>query len=66
MVHKTGRLFVISASSGTGKTTLAKRLLKEDKNLVQSVSYTTRKPRPNELQGRDYFFVTKEEFQAIR
>ena len=57
-----GKLFVISASSGTGKTTLAKELLKEDRNLVQSVSYTTRKPRPKERQGKDYFFVTREEF----
>ena len=62
MLNKRGRLFVISASSGTGKTTLAKELLKEDKNLVQSVSYTTRQPRPKEIQGKDYFFVTREEF----
>ncbi len=61
-----GRLFVISASSGTGKTTLAKRLFQEDKNLVQSVSYTTRPPRPNEVQGKDYFFVSNNEFQSIR
>lgn len=61
-----GRLFVISASSGTGKTTLAKKLLEEDKNLVQSVSYTTRKARPNEIQGKDYFFVGPREFHAIR
>ncbi len=57
-----GRLFVISASSGTGKTTLARELLREDKNLVQSVSYTTRHPRPDEKNGQDYFFVTKKEF----
>jgi guanylate kinase len=63
---KRGRLFVISASSGTGKTTLAKELLREDKNLVQSVSYTTRAARPKERQGRDYFFVTKREFKAIK
>ena len=65
-MSKKGRLFVISASSGTGKTTLAKKLMKEDKNLVQSVSYTTRPPRLNEVQGKDYFFVTKNEFKAIR
>ena len=65
-MNKKGKLFVISASSGTGKTTLAKKLLKEDKNLVQSVSYTTRSPRPNEVQGRDYFFVKRKEFKAIR
>lgn len=57
-----GRLFVISASSGTGKTTLARELLKEDRNLIQSVSYTTRQPRPGEKNGQDYFFVTKKEF----
>ena len=61
-----GTLFVISASSGTGKTTLAKELLKKDRNLVQSISYTTRKPRHNERQGKDYFFVTKKEFKAIK
>ena len=61
-----GRLFVISASSGTGKTTLARKLLEEDKNLVQSVSYTTRQPRHTEIQGKDYVFVTPSEFHAIR
>ncbi len=63
---RSGRLFVISASSGTGKTTLAKKLLQEDRNLIQSVSYTTRKPRPNEIQGKDYFFVSRREFDVIR
>ncbi len=57
-----GKLFVISASSGTGKTTLARELLKEDKNLVQSISYTTRPPRLTERNGEDYYFVTKKEF----
>ena len=66
MKFRHGRLFVISASSGTGKTTLAKELLREDKNLVQSVSYTTRAARPKEVQGKDYFFVTREEFTAIK
>ena len=59
---KTGRLFVISASSGTGKTTLAHELLKEDKNLVASISCTTRPPRSNEQDGKDYFFISKKEF----
>lgn len=57
-----GRLFVLSASSGTGKTTLAHELLKRDKNLVASVSYTTRRPRPNERHRTDYYFVTHGEF----
>ena len=66
MLNKRGRLFVISASSGTGKTTLAHELLSKDKNLVQSISCTTRKPRPTERQGRDYFFVTKKDFKRIQ
>ncbi len=53
---------MISASSGTGKTTLARELLREDKKLVQSVSYTTRQPRHDEKNGQDYFFVSKKEF----
>jgi guanylate kinase len=57
-----GRLFVLSASSGTGKTTLARELLKHDKNLVQSVSCTTRAPRGTERDGVDYYFLTKKEF----
>lgn len=61
-----GRLFVISASSGTGKTTLARELLKKDKNLVVSVSCTTRLPRSNEHNGEDYYFVSKDEFMDIR
>ena len=62
MTNKRGRLFVISASSGTGKTTLAHELLNQDKSLVQSVSYTTRPPRVGEHNRKDYFFATKKEF----
>lgn len=64
--RKAGKLFVISASSGTGKTTLARELLKEDKNLVQSISYTTRIPRSNERNGEDYYFVTRKEFEDMK
>lgn len=66
MSSRTGKLFVISASSGTGKTTLAQALLQSDKNLIQSISYTTRQPRPNEINGKDYFFVTKSQFYTMR
>ncbi|MCG3177303.1 MAG: Guanylate kinase [Candidatus Omnitrophica bacterium] len=66
MSNRTGKLFVISASSGTGKTTLAQALLQNDKNLIQSISYTTRQPRPNEINGKDYFFVTKQQFFGMR
>jgi len=57
-------VFVISAPSGSGKSTLVRRLLEEDPNLLFSVSYTTRAPRGHEEQGRDYCFVTREEFEA--
>ena len=52
------KLFVISAPSGAGKTTLVKSLIKRNKNIKYSISYTTRAPRKNEKNGIDYFFVT--------
>ena len=55
-------MFVLSSPSGTGKTTLAKKLSKNNTNFAISISYTTRKPRPNEINGKDYYFVSKEEF----
>ncbi len=60
-----GDIFVITAPSGTGKTTLVRLLLSSLPNLVFSISYTTRSPRPNEVHGKDYFFVTKEEFEKM-
>lgn len=57
-----GILFVVSAPSGAGKTTLCYRLSKDLPNLAFSVSHTTRKPRVGEEHGRDYYFVTDEEF----
>jgi guanylate kinase len=59
-------VFVITAPSGTGKTTLLKKLLAGDPRLKFSISYTTRPPRPGEVPGRDYFFVTSEEFRRLR
>ena len=62
-----GRLVVISGPSGSGKSTLVQRLLaRPDLRLTVSVSATTRAPRPGEVPGRDYFFLTPEEFEAIR
>jgi guanylate kinase len=52
-----GRLFVIAAPSGTGKTSLVKALMAAMPELQFSVSHTTRRARPNELDGRDYHFV---------
>ena len=60
-----GRLFVIAAASGTGKTSLVKALMKEMPSLAFSVSFTTRKRRPTEQDGRDYHFVTREEFDDM-
>lgn len=57
-------LFIISGPSGVGKGTLVKRLLKLDGRLIESVSCTTRKPRPGEVDGREYFFITREDFLA--
>jgi len=59
-------VFVITAPSGTGKTTLLQKLLAGDPRLKFSISYTTRPPRPEEVPGRDYFFVTPEEFRLLR
>jgi guanylate kinase len=60
-----GRLFVIAAPSGAGKTSLVRALMEREPSLRFSVSYTTRKQRPNEVHGRDYFFVDKAEFEAM-
>jgi len=61
--NKKGLLFVLSAPAGTGKTTLVKKLQKECSNLVQSVSSTTRPIRPGEVEGEDYFFLSREQFE---
>lgn len=58
-----GLLFVLSAPAGTGKTTLVQKLAKEFPNVVQSISYTTRKKRGLELCGDDYHFITVPEFE---
>jgi guanylate kinase len=60
-----GILFIISAPSGTGKTTLCKQLTSTVPGLWHSISYTTRKPRPGEEQGREYFFIEEPEFQEM-
>jgi guanylate kinase len=60
-----GELFVISAPSGAGKTTLCNELFKRIPDLAFSVSHTTRPPRPGEVDGRDYHFVSEEEFEGL-
>lgn len=58
-------VYIVSAPSGSGKTTLVERLLQEVPRLQFSISYTTRKPRGKERNGKEYFFITREEFQAM-
>jgi guanylate kinase len=65
-VKNRGSLFVIAAPSGAGKTSLVKAVLDRDPSLRVSVSHTTRKQRPTEVPGRDYNFVSVEEFQRLR
>lgn len=60
-----GRLYVVSAPSGAGKTSLVKALMECEPRIRFSVSYTTRKQRPNEVPGRDYHFVTTERFAEM-
>ena len=60
-----GHLWVVAAASGTGKTTLVKALVAQVDNLVISISHTTREPRPQEMDGRDYFFISAAEFQQL-
>ena len=63
---KEGVLIVISSPSGTGKTTICKKLLKYDKNVHLSVSVTTRKKRKDEVEGIDYYFKSKKDFLNLK
>lgn len=64
-IKKRGLLLVLSSPSGTGKTAIAHKILENDENFFLSVSATTRKPRPGEVDGKDYFFVGYEKFQEM-
>ncbi len=65
-IKRKGVLLVISSPSGTGKTTICKKLLEYDKNIYLSVSVTTRKKRKNEVEGIDYYFRTKKDFLNLK
>ena len=57
-------MFILSSPSGAGKTTLVKKISK-NKNFSVSISHTTRQPRPNEKNGKDYFFISKNSFKKL-
>ena len=61
----TGMLVIVSSPSGAGKTTLVKLLSKRNKNFEISISNTTRTPRKNEIDGKDYYFINKEKFKDL-
>ncbi|HLD09189.1 MAG TPA: guanylate kinase [Methylophilaceae bacterium] len=61
----TGNLFIVTAASGTGKTSLLRALLAVDTQIIRSVSYTTRQPRPSEADGVDYHFVDEAQFMRM-
>jgi len=65
-IHRRGLMLVLSSPSGAGKTTLSRRLLESDGEITMSVSATTRKPRPGEENGKDYHFLTTEDFGVMR
>jgi len=65
LIHHPGNVFVVSAPSGAGKSTLTQRLVRSVPDLSFSISFTTRKPRPGEVDGQDYFFIDDARFDAL-
>ena len=65
VVEKKGMMFVLSSPSGVGKTTLTKKIVEHNLNFAISISYTTRKPRSSEINGKDYHFVSMKEFKRL-
>ena len=58
-------MIILSSPSGAGKTTITKKIQQKYQSFKISVSHTTRKPRPNEIDGVDYYFISKKEFQKL-
>ena len=65
-IGKTNKLIIISSPSGAGKTTLCKLLIKKMKNIKLSVSFTSRSKRLNEIEGKDYHFVSRKKFEILK
>ena len=63
--NRYGKMFVLSSPSGAGKTTLTKKIALNNSNFTISISHTTRKPRPNEVNGKDYHFIDKKSFDLL-
>ncbi len=61
-----GTMFILSAPSGAGKTSLVKALIESDEHILVSVSHTTRAPRPAEVEGKDYHFISQQEFNTLK
>lgn len=60
-----GIMLILSSPSGTGKTTISNELINKESNLIKSISATTRKPRPEEVNGKDYYFIDEKEFFSL-
>ena len=65
MTNRRGLLIILSSPSGAGKSTLSRRVLEDDPDVIFSVSATTRAPRKGEVDGREYYFKSREEFEAL-
>ena len=65
-IKRRGMLFVLSSPSGAGKSTISRRLLQDDNDVVLSVSVTTRLPRPGEVEGKDYYFIDVPRFEEMK
>ncbi|MFY9599352.1 MAG: guanylate kinase [Pseudolabrys sp.] len=65
VIARRGLMLVLSSPSGAGKTTLSRRLLELDDNVTLSISVTTRKKRPSEMEGRDYYFIDRRRFDVL-
>ena len=64
-IEEKGMMFVLSSPSGAGKTTLTRKIATHNTNFTISISHTTRKPRPNEINGKDYYFISMGEFENL-